>query len=325
MILPKLGIDQSKNWFDACLLCGQKARKKKFTNDEKGFRALSQWLVAQGVSKIHVSMEATGRYGNALATHMYEEGHKVSVVNPRWVSDHRDAMGKRNKTDSADSFVNADYARCHEPRAWKPKSQIYQELCDLSGEMALVKKTLVSFKNRGQCGLVSAYARTVNETVVALLQEQLKALKAKADEVLAGDPQATVNFRIFDSVPGMGEEIALGLVANVDFSQFPGGRQLAVFLGQSSKEWQSGTKKRRGKQLKEGNGQLRAMLRMGAMSATYTHPLYIEFADRLRKKGLREGQIITAVARKMLLIAHALYRKQQLFDLSYAHPLAKAA
>lgn len=117
MILPKLGVDQSEDWFDACLLCGQKPRQKKFSNAAKGFRALSEWLLAQGITKVHVCMEATGRYGNKLATYMYEEGNRVSVVNPRWVKDHRDAMGKRNKTDSGDSFVNADYARCHEPAA----------------------------------------------------------------------------------------------------------------------------------------------------------------------------------------------------------------
>jgi transposase len=325
MVLPKLGVDQSKAWFDACLLHGGKARKNQFSNDEKGFQALSQWLLAQGITTVHVCMEATGRYGNKLAAYMHEGEHKVSVVNPRWVSDHRDAMGKRNKTDAGDAFVNADYARCHEPSAWEPKGSLCQELGDIFGEMLLLKKALVAFKNRGQCGLESSYVKQVNATVITELEIQLEALEQKAAELLSADQQLQFYFKIFDSVPGIGKETAFGLVAKVDFSQFPHGRQLAAFVGATSKEWQSGNVKRRGKQSKEGNGQIRALLRMGAMSATYTCPLYIEFADRLRKRGLREGQIINAIARKMLLIAHALFRKQQLFDACYVNPLARTA
>lgn len=183
------------------------------------------------------------------------------------------------------------------------------ELGDIFGEMALIKKALVAFKNRGQCGLESAYVKGVNATVVTELERQLEALVQQAEDLLATDRQLHLNFQIFDSVPGIGFETAFGLVSKIDFSQFPNGRAVAAFLGVTSKEWQSGTIRRRGRQSKEGNGQLRALLRMGAMSATYTCSRYIEFAETLRKRGLREGQIINAVARKILLIAHALFRK----------------
>ncbi len=115
------------------------------------------------------------------------------------------------------------------------------------------------------------------------------------------------------------------MAAKIDFTKFRNGRKLACFLGLSPREWQSGEQKRRGKQTKAGDDQLRALLRMGAMSATYTHPLYIEFAERLRQKGFKEPQIFTAVARKMVITAHALVRKEQFFDSCYTHPLAKAA
>lgn len=325
MILPKLGIDQSKSWFDVCLLCGKKPKKKRFSNDEKGFRALSEWLVLQDVERVHASMEATGRYGNKLAKHMHEEGHKVSVVNPRWVHDHRDAMGKRNKTDSEDSFVNADYARCHEPSAWTPKNSLCTELDDAFGEMNLIKKTLVAFKNRGQCGLESAEVKQVNTLIIADLERHLSVLVKRAKEIVSADQQLQTNYKILVSIPGIGQETAFGLLAKVDFDQFTNGRSLAAFLGVTSKEWQSGTKKRKGQQTKEGNGTLRALLHMGAVATTYRFPAYIEFAERLRKKGLKEGQIINAVARKMVLIAHALFRKGQLFDPCYVHPLASSA
>lgn len=325
MIVPKLGIDQSKDNFDACLLCGDKIRKKKFSNDNSGFRALSQWLSTNEVTKTHMCAESTGRYGNKLAEYMYARGHKVSIVNPRWISNHRGAMGKRNKNDSGDAFVCADYARAHEPIEWKPKDRLNEELGDILGESSLVKKMIVALTNRGKCGLESAFVVSFNSDVIALLEDKLDTLNTRANKLVASNKEMLANFKIFDSVPGIGRETALALTAKVDFSQFRNGRDLAVFLGLNSQEWQSGNQKRRGKQCKQGDQQLRALLHMGAMSATYSNSLYIEFADRLRTKRLKEGQIINAVARKMILIAHALYRKQQVFDACYAHPLAKTS
>jgi transposase len=99
----KVGIDQSKKWFDACLLEGdKKPRKKKFLNTEEGFELFAKWLEELKVQKVHVSMESTGRYGNKLAAICCSHGHSVSMVNPRRVSNHRISMGIRNKTDSND-------------------------------------------------------------------------------------------------------------------------------------------------------------------------------------------------------------------------------
>jgi transposase len=326
MIFPKLGNDVSKRSFDACLLIDNKPKKRKFDNSESGFSALSQWLSGHDVTRVHACMEATGRYGDKLAAYLYDQGHKVSVINPKRIKNHAAALGKLNKTDATDAYVIAHYAQCHDPHDWQPKPDIQLELSDTVGQMALLKKAIVAFENRGQCGLVSASIAATNDTTLVFLRKQLDELQNRAAELLEQDAQLKKNAEILDSVPGMGPVIALALVAKIDFTRFQNGRELACVLGISPRVWQSGeTIRRRGKITKAGDDQLRALLRCGAMSDTYTCPLYIQFADRLRQKGLREGQVIAAVARKMILTAHALVRKQQLFDACYIHPLAKAA
>ena len=323
MIIPKLGIDIAKNNFVVYLL--DEKRKRSFSNNTDGFPELSNWLNSMSMTKVHACMEATGRYGEKLAAYLYSQGHKVSIVNPKFIKRHGEALNKQNKTDPNDAYVIAHYAQCFEPREWQPRSVIQNELLDVVGQIILVKKTRAAFLNRGQCGLRSSDVLKANKELLASLTKQLAKLEKLKNELLAKDQNLKKIAEIVDSAPGIGPEISVAMAAKIDFTKFRNGRKLACFLGLSPREWQSGEQKRRGKQTKAGDDQLRALLRMGAMSATYTNPLYIEFAERLRQKGLKEGQILTAVARKMVMIAHALVRKQQLFDSCYVHPLVKAA
>ena len=193
------------------------------------------------------------------------------------------------------------------------------------GQIAKIKKTRVAFLNRGQCGLRAQAILDANEEILAFLTKQLAELEKLREELLTRDLDLKRTVEIIDSTPGIGPEISIVMGAKIDFSKFQNGRQLACFLGLSPREWQSGEQKRKGKQTKAGDDQLRALLRQGAARVTYTNPLYIQFAERLRQKGLKEGQIVAAVARKIAITAHALVRKQQFFDSCYVHPLVKTA
>lgn len=63
-----LGIDVSKkDLMLALLLCDNSIRKKKFTNNEQGFKSILKWLKLFNFSQLKVCMEATGEYGTKLA------------------------------------------------------------------------------------------------------------------------------------------------------------------------------------------------------------------------------------------------------------------
>jgi transposase len=83
MTLYIIGIDISKLTFDLCLLRGNgKLKHKVFPNTAAGFAQLSAWLQKQKIERAHLCMEATGTYGETLATSLFDSGHMVSVVNP---------------------------------------------------------------------------------------------------------------------------------------------------------------------------------------------------------------------------------------------------
>jgi len=57
---------------------------------------LLRWLKDLGVDQVHACLEATGRYGDDLALHLHDAGHRVSVVNPAQIK-HCAKLGRNNR------------------------------------------------------------------------------------------------------------------------------------------------------------------------------------------------------------------------------------
>ena len=126
-----LGIDVAKQKFDVALNWKTRRRAKVFRNDAGGWQALLRWLKDLGIDQVHVCLEATGRYGDGLALHLHDAGHRVSVVNPAQIKHFGRVKLGRNKTDRADAALICDYCRLFEPATWTPPSAALRQLRDL--------------------------------------------------------------------------------------------------------------------------------------------------------------------------------------------------
>ena len=131
----QLGIDISKLYFDVALMKppvkGQEPMPEsaQFENTPEGFKQLTVWLKARRIKQVHAGMEATGRYGDALALWLHTHGHVVSVINPAYIHDYAGSRGRRNKTDALDAELIARYCLKESPPVWSPpplKSRIYR-------------------------------------------------------------------------------------------------------------------------------------------------------------------------------------------------------
>ena len=81
MSAPVLGIDSAIQEFDAAQLRG-KLRHKSCKNSTEGSGFCPRRFGSKA-RRLHACLEATGSYGEELATlFFYEAGHTVSVVNP---------------------------------------------------------------------------------------------------------------------------------------------------------------------------------------------------------------------------------------------------
>ena len=99
-----IGVDIAKAKFDAALVEG-KYKTKVFPNRPAGFEAFLIWL--HPFAPVHVCLEATGRYGDAIALYLVESGITVSVVNPAQIQAFGKAELSRTKTDKSDAKLLA--------------------------------------------------------------------------------------------------------------------------------------------------------------------------------------------------------------------------
>lgn len=106
-----LGIDISKLDFHAHLLTDEKRElKRSFPNSVLGFAQLDAWLRKnQGAKAVRACMEATGSYWEALAIHLHDAGHLVSVVNPARTKAYARSELLRAKTDTVDAALIARF------------------------------------------------------------------------------------------------------------------------------------------------------------------------------------------------------------------------
>ena len=333
-LLDILGIDISveprgssdKAKFDAALLTGERVRHATFSNTEAGFQQLLAWLAKHRpdpAAPLHACMEATGNWGLELADFLHGQKLRVSVVNPARVKAYGQSELARNKTDKLDAALIARFCRALAPSAWVPPLPHLRELRELVRRCDALKAARVQELNRQKSGSASpAVARSI-EDHLAWLDRQIKAVAAEVRELVAADLTLARNLALLRSITGVGETSAMILLAelpNVEPRGSPGiaeftPKALAAFTGLSPQEHSSGASVRRpGKMSRIGSERLRSALYMCALSAKRTNKALAAFVQRMTAAGKPPKVILVAVARKLLVYAHAVVRTQKPFQ-----------
>jgi transposase len=115
-----LGIDLSKETFHAFLLSDRAEAKKVFPNTPKGFGQLTTWLKNRRANDVHICMEATGSYWEALALCLQALEQHISVVNPARIKAFAQSELLRTKTDAVDAALIARFCKSQGPEPWIP-------------------------------------------------------------------------------------------------------------------------------------------------------------------------------------------------------------
>ena len=320
-----VGIDISKVKFDAALLLGERVRHAAFSNTEAGFEQLLTWLAKHRLDPtipLHACMEATGNWGLELADFLHTKQVRVSIVNPARIKAYGDSELARNKTDKLDAGLIGRFYRAHVPSAWVPAAPHLRELRELVRRCDALKSARVQELNRQKSGFASpAVARSI-AAHIDWLGEQIEAVMDEVRHLIAADPALSKNLELVRSITGFGEVSATILLAELpniaDFTP----KALAAFVGLSPSDHSSGTSVRSpGKISRIGTERLRSTLYMCALSAKRNNKPLAAFVARMSAAGKPPKVILIAVARKLLVYAHAVIRTQKAFDSSPDAPL----
>lgn len=312
--LTPLGIDIAKAKFDVALAVGTKFRTKTFANDVQGFAQLDAWLKRYDVACAHACLEATGAYGEALALHLTDAGHRVSMINPALAKAHAQSLGLRSKTDALDARVLADFCREKQPPAWTPPPAAERRLRALVLRHQALVEMQTQEKNRREA--LREDVRDSIETHLAWLAGEIARIEQAIAQALDDDDDLRGKRDLLASIPGLGERtIAVLLAYGVDGARFDRARQFVAFAGLCPRLCVSGSSVRARPRLsKVGHAFLRRALYMPAMVTLYRTPWGRVFLERLAARGKPPKLIIGAMMRKLAHVAFGVLKSGKPFD-----------
>ncbi len=322
MINNFLGIDISKDRFDVSLSFisnkgKRETRKRSFKNNDHGFQGLLSFLQKHNVEQVKACMEATGCYSEALAEFLHNSGHFVSVVNPACIRFYAKSKLIRQKNDQTDAEIIADYCQRQEPIRWAPPSpelkklkHLYRCSAALKDELTLVNNHLEK-KERLPKEVANAW-----EDLAMNIKQKIERIKNSLRELLNKHKELLENFQLLLTIPGIGEESAVAILAEVpNIKAFKDARQLAAYAGAIPRNITSGTSVHAKPRLsKSGSRTLCKAMYFPAIVAKNHNPTIMTFCKRLKEKGKHNMAIVGAAMRKLLHIVFGVLRSKKAFD-----------
>jgi transposase len=288
--------------------------KKTFDNNPKGHRMLDAWLKSLRVEQdVHVCLEATGPYSEPVAEFLYEAGYQVSMVNPKAVHEFGNAQLRRNKTDTADARLIADFCLAMEPDAWHPLPPEIKHLQALTRRIEVLEQIRLSEKNR----LSESAAKGVKPSLKRMirnLEKEIAELRKLIKEHITNNPDLKQQSDLLKSIPGIAEKTASLLLGELEFSAFGSARSMAAHAGLTPRKEQSGSSLNRTRLSKLGSSRLRKALYFPAISALQHNAVIKSFASRLEANGKKKMEVVCAAMRKLLHIAFGVIKHQRPFD-----------
>lgn len=316
-----LGIDIAKAKFAVALLTADgKVRHKSCVNTPAGFTDLGTWLHRQRVARVHACLEATGTYGEALATWLHDAGHTVSVVNPAIIHAYARTQLARTKTDRLDAELIAHFTATQQPPAWTPPAPEIGQLQALVRRLDALQGMRTQELNRLEAGGAVGAVRASIEAVLAHLDTQIALVKQLIRDHLDRHPGLRAQRELLITIPGIGETTAAVLIAELFDKSYTSARQAAAFAGLVPRIIESGTLRGRSRLSKLGPGRLRKALYLPAVAALRWNPTIRAVRARLHAAGKPPMVIIGAAMRKLIHLAYGVLKSGKAYEPTCAHP-----
>ena len=295
-----IGIDVSKAQVDVAVR--PTGQRWAASYNETGIGELVSQIVDIGPAM--VLLEATGGLEVPLVAALAAAALPVVVVNPRQVRDFARATGTLAKTDSLDAAVLAHFADAIRPSVRPLRDAETQVLNSLAARRHQVLTMLVSEKNR--LGTAISAVRPRIEAHIAWLEQELNDLDEGLRQTLRRSPVWREKDDLLRTVPGVGEQVSLTLLAYLPELGTLDRRQIAALVGVAPFNRDSGTL--RGKRAVWGRARVRAILYMGAMVASRHNPVIRDFYQKLLAAGKPKKVALVACMRKLLVILNSMLK-----------------
>ena len=304
------GIDVSKAWLDIYLHpVGEYFR---VANDRTGHRALKRKLAMHAIHCI--AMEATGKLHRRLHRSLHEAGLSVAVINPCRSRKFADSIGQLAKTDRIDARLLGLLAQQLQPQATLPLPKSLEELGELASAWHKAKAGKTALTNRLKAAEY-AFLRAELKRPLRALKGHIERLEKEIMRLVRQDEAMARRFDILMSVPGIGKATAITLTACLDELGSCTGKQIAALAGVAPMNRDSGTMRGQ-RRIRGGRKHVRNMLYMAALGAGAkgANLAMKTVYDRLKDNGKKAKIALTAIMRKLVILANTLIGENRLWQ-----------
>jgi transposase len=288
-----VGMDVAK----ATLQVHLQGRQYQFDNDIVGHTQLCQKLGC--VSAAHVVCEATGGYELAVVRALQVAQIPVSIVNPAHVRYSAQAQGKRAKTDPLDAALLTDYGQRFHPKPTPPVSAAQRQLEELTLWLTQTIQAQATAKAQAE-HQVNTFVCQLHTQRLAHYQEQIKAVEAQIQTLLAQDTTMARRVECLDNIIGIGPRSAWLVLAHLPELGQLNRQQVGALAGLAPWPTDSGESKG-ARHIRGGRHEVRRALYMPALSATRSCPVLKEFYQSMVNRNKPAKVALTAVMRKLLV------------------------
>ncbi len=300
-----VGVDISKAHLD--LHRRSTGESARFANDADGFEELAAWV---GDPAALVVYESTGPWHRNLEECL--AGRLVLArVNPLRARRFAQAMGEEAKTDAADARSLAAMGAAMEVRRVEPRTQAQRDLDELATARDALVKDRTAALNREKHARHPLLRRQLKNRL-AQIGRQIKALDDRIAKTTAEDAGLSRRMEVLTSIPGVGPVVAAGLLADMPELGRVDGKAAASLVGVAPWTRESGQWKGRSF-IRGGRARPRRLLYMAAVSALRRNPDMARKYAELRARGKPPKVALTAVMRKLAVLANVLLKQDRLW------------
>ncbi|WP_323009382.1 IS110 family transposase [Paracoccus sp. (in: a-proteobacteria)] len=296
-----IGVDISKPTLDAFRL--RMREHRQFPNDRAGCAALIRWI---GASAVRVVFEPTGPYHRLFEASLVAAGIEAVKVNPRSSRRFAEATGELAKTDRIDAAILARMGAVLDLEGRPAKTETLHDLREMGVARQALVKDRIAATNREQIAVNPVIKRQLRARLKQI-GIQLKEIDAAIATLVGADPGLSRRRDVLASIPGIGTVTAMSILIEMPELGTLDNKQAASLAGLAPMTRQSGTWSGRAR-IRGGRRSLRTALYMPALVALRFNPDLKQKYQALKDAGKPSKVAITAIMRKLLVLANALLR-----------------
>ena len=305
-----IGIDIGKMEIYVALYGSNKV--SKYTNDDLGFKQMFKDFKSS-ISDSLVVLENTGGYEATLIAYLLSKNINVHRADTRRVKSFIRSTGRLGKSDTIDALGLARYGkeRHEELKLYCAMETNAKELLQATNRRIELKQILVQEKNRLQSP-DNASMKTSHQEFINFLNMEIAKIEKLQKSLITANKELNAKVELLkNDIDGIGEVTAINLMSTLPELGSLNRRQIASLAGLAPHPYESG-KKIGYRSTRGGRETVKTILFMAALTASRSKKELGEFYRKLIARGKKPMVALTALMRKIVVIANAKIRDMEL-------------